>query len=267
MSQAHFLLHLAGNWPRSQVSITYHPTEYVFPEAFAHRTAAFWAQIIADGHRRVFNGALCRLEKFCEHDGSLYLSFSRTCYRDLLFSNAHIEELVAALGESGPARALGISAIIETVDGYLPLIRRSAHVGEGAGGLDVIGGHVHPDHHARDGVPDAFHAIKDEIQAELGIPTDQLAGLICCGLGEDRRHRKPELIFWAPLPLFMKEVQQLARNASEADEYIELFAVKAEAMILQRFLAEHATHFTSSALGCLHLYMRMKNWPVPLAAR
>lgn len=260
MSQTPFLLHLAGNWPRSRVSIAYHPTEYVLPEAFARRAAVHWEQILADGQRHVFNGALCRLENFCEHNGALHLSFSRTCYRDLLFSNANIDELVDTLGETGPARALGVSANVETADGYLPLIRRGMHVGEGAGGLDVIGGHVHPDEHCQNGVPDVFWAIKDEIHSELGVPMASLDDPVCSGLTEDRRHHKPELNFIATLPVTMQEVRQLARHAPEAGEYSELLAVKAEAEVLQRFIAEHETHLTSSALGCLQLYIRVKNW-------
>lgn len=266
MPEEPFLLHLAGNWPRSHVSITYHPIEYVLPEAFARRAAAQWEQITAAGQCRLFNGALCRLENFFAQDGALHLSFARTCYRDLLFSNAHIEELVVALGETGPVRALGISAIIETADGYLPLIRRSAHVGEGAGALDVIGGHVHPDHHVHEGVPDVFLAIKDEICSELGIPLDLLVDPVCSGLTEDRRHHKPELNFFAPLPLTMQEIRQWALQAPEAEEYTELLTVKADAGSLRHFLAEHEAHFTSSALGCLELYRRIKNWPT-LATR
>jgi hypothetical protein len=253
-----FLLHLAGNWPRSQVRIAYQPIEYVLPDEFARRAVVFWEQLIAEGRRRIFNGALCRLENFSERNGALHLSFSRTCYRDLLFSNAHTNELIGAFGEVGPARALGISVALETADGYLLLIRRSEHVGEGPGALDVIGGHVHPDDHFHDGAPEVFLAIKDEIRTELGIPMDLLGEPICSGLTEDRRHRKPELNFFAPLPLTMQEVRQLARQAIEAGEYTELLAVKADTAILQRFIAEHETHLTSSALGCLHLYARMK---------
>lgn len=263
MPQEPFLLHLAGNWRRSHVSIAYHPIAYILPESLARRAEVFWEQLMAEGRRRLFNGALCRLEKFSEKNGDLHLSLSRTCYRDLLFSNAHIEELVAALAETGPVRALGISVVLETADGYLPLIRRSAHVGEGAGGLDVIGGHVHPDHHVHEGMPDVFLAINDEIRSELGIPLDLLIDPICSGLTEDRRHRKPELNFFAPLPLTMQEVRQWARQAPEADEYTELLAVKAEAGTLRRFIAAHVAHLTSSALGCLHLYRRMKNWLPP----
>jgi hypothetical protein len=258
MAVSPFLIHLSGIWPRSQVQIDYHPTEYIFPDDFARRAIELWQQLIAEGRRRIFNGALCRLENFGERNGALHLSFSRTCYRDLLFSNAHTNELVNALGETGPVRALGISAIIETADGNLPLIRRSMHVGEGPGALDVIGGHVHPDDHWHNGAPDVFLAIKDEIRTELGISMDSLDDPICCGLTEDRRHRKPELNFFAPLPLTMQEVRQLARQAPEASEYTELLAIKTETAILQRFIAEHEASLTSSALGCLHLYVRMK---------
>ncbi len=260
MSQESFRIHLSGNWPRPRIHVNYQSLEYAFPGEFARQSLAFWELELAKANRHLFNGALCRLENFSQNDGALQFSLSRTCYRDLLFSNANADELLRALGESGPVRALGISAVIETADGFLPLIRRSEHVGEGPGGLDVIGGHAHPDEHARDGVPDVFVAIADEINAELGIPLHLLDNLICCGLGENWRHRKPELAFFLALPLTMKEVQQLAPSAGEADEFTELFAVCAEKASLQRFIAENASRITPSAYGCLQIYGRLKNW-------
>jgi hypothetical protein len=260
MSHENFRIHRTGHWFRSQVRITYQPIEYTLPGDFARRAVVFWEKLSASGNRRIFNGALCRLEKFSEHDGILQLTLSRTCYRDLLFSNAHTDELLRELGENGPVRALGISVVIETADGFIPLIRRSDYVGEGPGGLDVIGGHVHPDQHARDGVPDVFVAIAAEVNAELGIPLHLLDDLVCWGLGEARRHHKPELAFFLRLPLTMKAVQQLAQNADEADEFTELFAVRAEKASLQRFFEEQDDRLTSSAQGCLQLLGKIKNW-------
>jgi hypothetical protein len=260
MFQESFRIHLIGNWPRSRVQANYQPTEYIFPDKFARLALAFWESELAKANRHLFNGALCRLENFSENNDTLQLSLSRTCYRDLLFSNANTGELLQTLGENGPSRALGISAVIETADGFLPLIRRSERVGEFPGGLDVVGGHVHPDEHARDGVPEVFFAIADEVHAELGIPLHLLDDFICCGLGENWQHRKPELAFFLALPLTMKEVQQLASNAREADEFTELLAVRAEKASLQRFIAENAARITPSAHGCLQIYGMMKNW-------
>jgi hypothetical protein len=260
MPRESFRIHLSGNWPRSRVQINYQPTEYIFPDKLARLALAFWESELAKTNRHLFNGALCRLENFSQNNCTLQLSLARTCYRDLLFSNANTDELLLALGESGPVRALGISAVIETADGLLPLIRRSEHVGEGPGGLDVIGGHVHPDEHARDGVPDVFFAIADEIHAELGIPFSLLDSFTCCGLLENWLQRKPELAFFVPLPVTMREIQQLASSAREAEEFSELFAVRAAPASLQRFIAENAARITPSAYGCLQIYGMMKNW-------
>ncbi len=255
-----FRIHLSGIWPRSQVQIEYQPIEYGLPGDFVRQSLAFWETQLAQTKRHLFNGALCRLENFSQINNVLQLSLSRTCYRDLLFSNANTDNLLGALGESGPVRALGISAVIETADGLLPLIRRSEHVGEFPGGLDVIGGHVHPDDHLRNGVPDVFFAIADEVHAELGIPFPLLDDFVCCGLAENWRHRKPELAFFLALPLTMEEVRQSAPSAREVDEFTELFAVRVEPASLQRFIAGNAARITPSALGCLQILGRMKNW-------
>ncbi|MDZ7365445.1 MAG: hypothetical protein ONB43_06175 [candidate division KSB1 bacterium] len=260
MPHKSFCVHLSGSWPRSRVQIAYQPTEYILPGEFSRCAVEFWEQRLAGGQQHLFNDALCRLDNFHEHDGVLQLSLSRTCYRDLLFSNAHTGELVAKLGETGPVRALGISAIIETADGYLPFIRRSEHVGEAPGGLDVIGGHVHPDEHAPHGAPDVFFAMQDELQAEAGLPADLLGDFICCGLAENRLHRKPELAFFVPLPLTLPELRRLAQNAREGDEYTELLAVRADKADLQKFILEHYSSITPAKHGCLQLYMRLQGW-------
>lgn len=259
MPDESFRIHSWGRWPHTRVKINYQPIEYLLPDHFARRAIAFWEALLATGERRIFNGALCRLEAFSESHETLHLSLSRTCYRDLLFSNAHTAELLREIGESGPVRGLGISAVIETADGYIPIIRRSAHLGEGPGGLDVIGGHVHPDDHFRDGAPDVFFAIADEVQAELGVPSHLLDNMICCGLAEDWRHRKPELIFYRSLPLAMNEVRQLSINARESDEFTELLAVSAEETVLRDFIEKHHAQITSSAHACLQLFRKMKN--------
>jgi len=250
-----FRVHLAGIWSPAQVRIDYQPVEYVLPGDFAQRAIEYWAQFVAGGQRRIFNGALCRLEKFGADNGNLQLSLSRTCYRDLLFSNANTAELIATLGENGPVRALGISAVIETADGYLPIIRRSAHVGEGPGALDIIGGHIHPDEHFRNGVPEVFVAIKDEIHAELGVPLDLLDDCICIGLTENFRHRKPELAFWVRLPVTMQEVRQLTQHAHEGDEYSELLAIRADQATIAKFMVEHGDNIAPATLGCFELYI------------
>lgn len=260
MLQIPFRIHLSGNWSRSRVQVKYQPTEYIFPDKFAHNALAFWESELAKANRHLFNGVLCRLENFSQNNGALQLSLSRTCYRDLLFSNANTDELLRALGGNGPVRALGISAVIETADGFLPLIRRSEHVGEFPGGLDVVGGHVHPDDHFRNGVPEVFFAIADEVHAELGIPFPLLDDFVCCGLAENWRHRKPELAFFLALPLTMEEIRQSAPSAREADEFTELFTVRAEKLSLQRFISENAARITPSAHGCLQIFGRMKNW-------
>jgi len=260
MTDLPFRIHLSGRWSPAQINIDYQPTEYKFPNSFSRRAESFWREILQEGQQRIFNGALCRLEKFGTDNGNLQLSFSRTCYRDLLFSNANTAELIATLGENGPVRALGISAVIETADGFLPIIRRSAHVGEGAGALDIIGGHIHPDEHFHNGVPEVFVAIKDEIHAELGVPLDLLGDCICIGLTESFRQRKPELVFFVRLPLTMPEVRQLAQHAPEGDEYSELLAIRAGQAAVEKFIAEDGDNLAPAARGCLQLYRQMKGW-------
>jgi len=104
-----------------------------------------------------------------------------------------------------------------------------------------------------------FVAIKDEIHAELGVPLDRLADCVCIGLTENFRHRKPELAFWVRLPMTMEQVRQLAQHAPEADEYSELLAIRADQTGVEKFIAGNGSNIASATLGCLQLYMKMKN--------
>jgi hypothetical protein len=58
----------------------------------------------------------------------------------------------------------------------------------------------------------------------------------------------------------MKEVRMMAEKAREAEEFTELFAIRAERASLQRFIAVNAARITPSAQGCLQIWGKLKKW-------
>lgn len=152
------------------------------------------------------------------------------------------------------ARGLGVSAIVITRDGYLPLMRRSSHVGEEPNQLDVFGGHAHPDRHCGDGKVDLFRAIAEEIVAELNVVPEDIAENFCLGLVENLRTHKADLVFEICLRNSRAEIEQCAANAAEAEEVAELFFVRNEAGSLENFLTASGCELTPSAHGTLTLH-------------
>ena len=254
-----FRIHCLGHWRQRHVRIFFSNHDYALPGPLLRRAQEFWAERLTK-FPHFFNGALCRLEKYEATPDTLHLHLSRTCYRDLLFCNERVQEILEAFDEASLVRALGISVIIETADGFLPLMQRSQTLGEGAGLIDVFGGHVHPDDHARNGVPDVFHAIADELHTELNLTSEDFDEIYCVGLLENWQTRKPELIFETKIKLTFDELREKARHAKEGDEYVEILAVTAKPQEIKTFLKRDAEKFTPVGHGCLILFGLLHKW-------
>lgn len=254
-----FRIHCLGRWLPSQVHIYFSNHDNILPGDLPSRAQKFWDGLIAS-RLGFFNGALCRLEKFEAGSDSLQLHLSRTCYRDLLFCNEHAPEILKDFGEQALVRALGISVIIETADGFLPLMQRSQALGEGPGLIDVFGGHVHPDDHAQNGVPDVFHAIADELYTELNLTSEDFDEIYCVGLLENWQTRKPELIFETKIKMAVDELREKSRHAREGDEYTGILSVRARAEEVREALRRDGKSFTPVGHGSLILLGKLRNW-------
>lgn len=244
-STSSFRLLCQGRWLPRQVKVTFQDHFHVLPPPHTERAEAFWRELAAGAGNHFHNGELFRLEKISASPEFLEISLTRTCYRDQLYNNAHLHEL----GEAAATRGLGVSAIVVTADGYTPIIRRSMHLGEAPGMLDVIGGHAHPNLHLCDGKPDLFAAIADEVTAELGLKPEDIKVECCNGLIEHPITLKPDIIFLTRITRTMAQLEQLVKQASEAEEFTELLAVRVSAVA--EFMAAHRAELTPPALGCL----------------
>ncbi len=258
-SEGIFRIHCHGHWLPSQVRVEFDNRDFELPGDLPDRAQQFWQKLLTKSPH-FFNGALCRLEKYQAKADFLYLHLSRTCYRDLLFCNEHAPEILKDFGEEALVRALGISVIIETADGFLPLMQRSQALGEGAGLIDVFGGHVHPDDHARNGAPDVFHAIADELFTELNLASNDFDGIFCVGLLENWQTRKPELIFETKIKLTFDELREKARQAKEGDEYTGILSVRTNAEEVREVLRRDGKTFTPIGHGSLILLGKLRNW-------
>ncbi len=248
-----------GRWRPKQVLAQYHSQPYQLPSPHKARAVSYWQALLARDEQHLFNGALFRLENFAASTEQLQLMLGHTCYRDQIYCNAHTSALVQAHGANVLACGLGVSAVVMTSDGYLPLMRRGECVGEEPGKLDVFGGHAHPDQHLREGKPDLFAAIAEEIVAELNVAADDITRNTCCGLVENLLTHKPDLVFEIALRTSREEIAAVAAHAPEAEEVAELLFLPNETAALQNFLAAHRFALTPSALGTLALFAAMRS--------
>ncbi len=244
-STSPFRLLCQGRWLPCQVKITFQDHFHMLPPPHAERAEAFWQQMAATSGKHFYNGELFRLVDFSASPLFLEMSLTRTCYRDQLYCNAHLQEL----GEAAATRGVGVSAIVVTADGYTPIIRRSSHLGEAPGMLDVIGGHAHPNLHLRAGKPDLFAATAEEVTAELGLKPEDITVECCNGIIENSVTLKLDVVFLARIIHTMMQLTELAKNASEAEEFTEMLAVRVPAVA--EFMAAHQSELTPPALGSL----------------
>jgi len=235
------------------VEARYDAAPHILPAPHADLSLSHWQQLLETGDQHLFNGELFRLENYQAASQRLVLGLGHTCYRDQIYCNAHVAELVEAYGEAVLAHGLGVSAVAVTEDAYLPLMRRSHHVGEEPGKLDVFGGHAHPNQHLREGRPDLFRAMAEELRAELNVRAEDGAEFYCCGLVENLKTYKPDLVFTLRIRKTREEVLRSAPGASEAEELQELLFIPATKQALEIFLSTQHDALTPAAQASLQL--------------
>jgi 8-oxo-dGTP pyrophosphatase MutT (NUDIX family) len=200
----------------------------------------------------IFNGALARLDEWLLSGDQLEILLRQSDYRTLLYSNHHVDKIRQRWGDRCLSRALGISAVLISSDGYLVFIKRSLAVGEFPGTLDVFGGHI--DVPVNDGAPNIFTAMAQELQEEAGLAPNEYQ-LTLIGLIESTPNKKPELIFKAESSLTVQAIEAKVRRARDRREFVGIFTVPNELDQLRAILENEREKWSPSAFGsvCLHL--------------
>jgi 8-oxo-dGTP pyrophosphatase MutT (NUDIX family) len=162
---------------------------------------------------------MCRLKSWrAEADGRLALVLGPTSYKHFLGTNMRRPDLADRFGPEVLANPVGVSAIVETSDGYLLLGRRNASVAYYPGRIHPFAGSLEPvDAAGGSSGPDPFAAVLRELAEELAFAPADVAELRCTGLAEDAALRQPELIFRATTPRTRVSVEaQVARDEHHA---------------------------------------------------
>ena len=174
--------------------------------------AAAWGEAKRRLGDKLFDGPMCRYERFSVVGDRLELDVSRTSYRVFVETNLYGPR---DLPPSALARPVGVSAALETADGKLVLGRRG-------GGVAYYPNRVHPFAGSLEW-PDSGDAIdpfaecRRELAEELGLADADVPDLALTGVAEDADLRHPELIFTARTTLAVADLRRQLDDAEHRD--------------------------------------------------
>jgi hypothetical protein len=166
---------------------------------------------------------MCRLESFAA-DEQLVLNLSPTSYKTFVGTNYAHPEWARQYGANILANPLGVSAVVESTDGFFLLGLRNEKVVHYPQRIHTFAGTLEPEESA-----DVFAAVQREITEELNLPTEQLGEIVCVGLVEDASLYQPELIFHQKANLSREKIEKLL----DAAEHSNLIAVETESDLLK----------------------------------
>ena len=209
----------AGDWLPHQVSVTWtQNSRKIIPEVERAIDDAWHAAAARLGDK-LFDGPMCRLERWSAAGDRLELTLSRTSYRPFLGTNLYNAHFAEIHGREVLAKPVGLSTALQTRDGFLLLGRRNDAVAYYPKRVHPFAGALEP----REPM-DVFAEIRRELREELDLTPTDVQAIHCVGLVEDRRLRQPELIFIATTTRTSRELEaQLDRT-----EHLAVYAVKAD---------------------------------------
>jgi hypothetical protein len=208
----------AGDWSPQQVTAAWTPsTRRIVPEVERAIEQA-WSAVRQRLGDKLFDGPMCRLERWSASPERLELALSRTSYRPFLGTNLYNAHLADTFGRDVLANPVGLSTALETSDGYLVLGRRNDSVAYYPNRVHPFAGALEP----RDPT-DVFAEIRRELGEELSLGNEEVPTVRCVGLAEDRSLRQPEIIFVATTVRTLRELEHQLDRA----EHLAVYAVRA----------------------------------------
>jgi hypothetical protein len=189
---------LLGNWLATDASTVWSPSGFRLPDAALSEVDARWQQALSVRTRRLFDGAMCRMEGFAIAGGQISVHVSPTSYRLFWGTNVSHPEWAETYGPSAMANPIGVSPALHTSDGFLLFGRRNATVAYYPDRVHPFAGTVEPGVGAvTPGAPgpDLFAEVRRELAEELRLADALLGAMRLLGVIEEPRLRQCEFIF------------------------------------------------------------------------
>jgi hypothetical protein len=239
-----FDLRAAGDWLPHQVSVTWVQDSRKIVSEVERAIDEAWNAAAARLGEKLFDGPMCRLEKWSASPERLDLALSRSSYRPFLGTNLHNARLADVYGVDVLANPVGLSTALQTRDDCLLLGRRNDSVAYYPNRVHPFAGALEPHEPL-----DVFAEIRRELREELRLGVADIQGIRCVGLVEDRSLRQPELIFIASTARTKAELeQQLDRT-----EHIAVYAIKADRSAVEQAMRDPL--LTPVAVASLALWL------------
>jgi 8-oxo-dGTP pyrophosphatase MutT (NUDIX family) len=240
--------HAVGDWQPGQLDLSWAATSSrrIVPEV-ERVIEETWARVSSRAGVQLFDGPMCRMESFEPSPQRLRLTLSTTSYKPFVGTNLHNPHLVKTHGRDVLANPVGVSALLETADGFLMLGRRNDSVAYYPSRVHPFAGALEP----RDGA-DAFGAVHRELHEELHLDASDVSDLRCTGLVEDAALLQPELIFNARCRLTRDAVER----AMDRVEHDSTWAVAGDAGAIETATGDAA--LTPVAVASLLLWGRLR---------
>jgi hypothetical protein len=225
-----FVVRARGDWTRGQVRARWTSSGRKVVREVENGIATAWAEASARLGEKLFDGPMCRLEGCASSPAQLLLTLSRTSYKPFLGTNLLNGHFADQFGPEVMANPVGVSTLLQTVDGWLLLGRRNDSVAYYPNRVHPFAGAIEP----QDGELDVFAEVRRELREELSLNDGDIADMRCIGLVEDRQLRQPELIFVTTAELTYEQI------ASRLDrtEHVGCYAVKPNRADIDRAVAD-----------------------------
>jgi hypothetical protein len=237
-------IHTTGNWSRGNVHASIVPsTRRIDPlvEAFIESSWRHGQQRLGV---KLFDGPMCRMEKWRATAETLELSLSLTSYRIFFGTNLSDQPIAEHFGREVLASPVGVSSALLTRDGWLLYGRRNNTVA-------YYPNRVHPFAGALEekDLADVFGAVERELNEELHLAPADIESIRCIGIVEDEAIKHPELIFHTRVRLTRRQIE----SQVHADEHGGSVAIEANRAGVEKALA-NSREFTPVGIATLLLF-------------
>jgi len=221
-------IRFSGKRGRGEVEVQWAPSSRKIVPEVEQIIEAQWARGLARLGSKLFDGPMCRLE-CVDARSTLRLWVSRTSYKPFLGTNLNHVELADRYGPQVLANPVGLSAALETSDGWLLLGKRNDSVASYPNRVHPFAGSLEP----REQI-DVFAEVLRELREELEIGQTDVESMICLGLAEDLKLRQPELIFQVGCSRSRAELEAQL----DAREHSSVHAIAAKRESVKQALAD-----------------------------
>jgi len=233
-----------GDWPAGKVISRWGASALSMdnrPDAMS-RIERAWQLASARPGIHLFDGPMCRLDRWEVHGDVLELSLSPTTYKQFLGTNMADPDQFAPEELANP---LGLSPALLSADGVLMFGRRSGAVAYYPNRVHPFAGALEPTDRS------VFDGMLRELREELRLEPSDLSEQRCIGIVSDNRLRQPEMIFYVRTQRTSREMAMTL----ETLEHRACVAVPARQEAIEAALSDCGA-MTPVAVGTLLLFGR-----------